>query len=151
MELWDRLEKEEVVGKCSVKRCSWKLHKIHRKNLCWSLFLNKVAGLRPGSLLKKRLQHRCFPLNLVKFFNNSFFKNISAGCFCTKGLFLPIFSKEKSFKQIFFRLTGWTSSNISFYMTKHKVLLSKKYSLMWIFNWYLLQLIYSRRTDLIST
>ena len=88
------------------------------KHLCWSLFFNKVAGLRPESLLKKRLQYRCFPLNLVKFFKNSFFKNTSAGCFCTKGLFLPIFCNEKSFKQIFFQLTGLTSSNISFYMTK---------------------------------
>ena len=44
------------------------------KHLCWSLFFNKVAGLRPESILKKRLQHRCFPLNLVKFLKNSFFK-----------------------------------------------------------------------------
>ena len=44
------------------------------KHLCWSLFFNKVAGVRPESILKKRLQHRCFPLNLVKFLKNSFFK-----------------------------------------------------------------------------
>ena len=44
------------------------------KHLCWSLFFNKVAGLRPESILKKRLQQRCFPLNLVKFLKNSFFK-----------------------------------------------------------------------------
>ena len=30
------------------------------------LFL-KVAGLRLATLLKKRAQHRCFPLNFVKF------------------------------------------------------------------------------------
>ena len=28
-----------------------------------SLFFNKVAGLRPATLLKKRLLHRCFPVN----------------------------------------------------------------------------------------
>ena len=37
------------------------------KHLCQSLFFNKVAGLRPATLLKKRLWHRCFPVNFVKF------------------------------------------------------------------------------------
>ena len=27
--------------------------------------VNKVSGLRPAALLKKRLWHRCFPVNLV--------------------------------------------------------------------------------------
>ena len=36
------------------------------KHLCQSLFFNKVAG-RPATLLKKRLWHRCFPVNFVKF------------------------------------------------------------------------------------
>ena len=31
------------------------------------LFLNKVAGLRPATLLKKRLSHRCFHVNFEKF------------------------------------------------------------------------------------
>ena len=31
-----------------------------------SLF-NKAAGLRPATLLKKRLWHRCFPVNFAKF------------------------------------------------------------------------------------
>ena len=38
------------------------------KHLCQSLFLNKVAGLRPTTLLKKRLWHRSFQANFVKFF-----------------------------------------------------------------------------------
>ena len=42
------------------------------KYLCWSLFLNKVAGLRPAILLKKRLQHRCFPVNIEKFLTTAF-------------------------------------------------------------------------------
>ena len=37
------------------------------KRLCQSLFFNKVAGLRCATLLKKRLWHRCFPVNFVKF------------------------------------------------------------------------------------
>ena len=37
------------------------------KNLCQSLSFNKVAGLRSATLLKKRLWHRCFHVNLTKF------------------------------------------------------------------------------------
>ena len=47
--------------------------KITRKRLCQSLFFNKVAGLRPTTLLKKRLWHSCFPVNFVKFLRTSFF------------------------------------------------------------------------------
>ena len=36
-----------------------------------SLFLNKVAGLRPATLLKKRLWYRCLPANFVKFLSNA--------------------------------------------------------------------------------
>ena len=35
------------------------------KHLCQSLFFNKFAGLRPAILLKKRLLHRCFPVNVT--------------------------------------------------------------------------------------
>ena len=34
------------------------------KHLCQRLFFNKIAGLRSATLLKKRLWHRCFPVNL---------------------------------------------------------------------------------------
>ena len=30
-------------------------------------FFNKVVGLRPGTLLKRRFWHRYFPVNIVKF------------------------------------------------------------------------------------
>ena len=39
------------------------------KQLWQSLFFDKVAGLRPATSLKKRLWHRRFPLNFVKFLN----------------------------------------------------------------------------------
>ena len=37
------------------------------KHLCYSLFLNKVAGLSLAALSKKRLWYRCFPVNFGKF------------------------------------------------------------------------------------
>ena len=41
-----------------------------------SLF-NKVAGLRPATLLKKRLWHRCFPVNFLKTLRTPFLQNTS--------------------------------------------------------------------------
>ena len=41
--------------------------KLTRKHLRRSLFLNKIAGLRLLILLKKRLWHKCFPVNFVKY------------------------------------------------------------------------------------
>ena len=43
------------------------------KHLRQSLFFNKIAGLRPATLLKKRLWHRCFPVNFVKFLRTPLF------------------------------------------------------------------------------
>ena len=37
------------------------------KHLRQSLFFNKFAGLRPATLLKKKLWHRCFPVNFAIF------------------------------------------------------------------------------------
>ena len=46
------------------------------KYLCQSLFFNKVAGLRPATLLKKRLRHRYFPVNFAKFLRTPFLTRI---------------------------------------------------------------------------
>ena len=43
------------------------------KHMCQSLLFNKVAGLRPTTLLKKRLRHRLFPVNFAKFLKFNFF------------------------------------------------------------------------------
>ena len=43
------------------------------KRLCQSLFFNKVTGLSPATLLKKRLWHRCFPVRFVKFLRTTFY------------------------------------------------------------------------------
>ena len=47
------------------------------KYLCQGLFFNKDAGLRPATLLKKRLWHRSFPVNFVKFLRTPFLRNTS--------------------------------------------------------------------------
>ena len=49
------------------------LTKFTGKQLYQRLFFNKVADLRPATLLKKRLWHRCFPVNFVKFLRTPLF------------------------------------------------------------------------------
>ena len=36
------------------------------KHLCWSIFLKKVAGPQDYSFIKRRFQHRCFPVKFAK-------------------------------------------------------------------------------------
>ena len=52
------------------------------KHLCQSIFFNKVAGLRPATLLIKRLCHRRFPVSFMKFLRTPFLQN-------TTGRLLP--------------------------------------------------------------
>ena len=51
--------------------------KFAEKHLFQILFFNKVAGLSPATLLKKRLWHRCFPVNFVKYSRTPFLQNTS--------------------------------------------------------------------------
>ena len=41
-----------------------------------------TGGLRPSTLLKKRLWHNCFPVNFVKSLGTPFFESTSGACFC---------------------------------------------------------------------
>ena len=62
--------------KCSVKKGVLKnFAKFTGKHRSQSLFLNKVAGSTPATLLKKRLWHRCFPVNFAKFLRMSMLLN----------------------------------------------------------------------------
>ena len=72
------LHNDKVIDRSIQQRCSLRkgvlrnFVKFTGKHLCQSLFLNKVSGLRPATLLKKRLWHRCFPVNFVKFLRTPF-------------------------------------------------------------------------------
>ena len=43
------------------------LKNVTGKHVRWSLFLIKLQTWRPATLLKKRFQHRCFPVKFVEF------------------------------------------------------------------------------------
>ena len=64
------ISRPEVLFKKGVLR---NLTKFTGKHLCQSLFLNKVAGLRPTTLLKKKLWYKYFPVNFVKFLRTPFY------------------------------------------------------------------------------
>ena len=64
--------------RCSVRKGVLRnFAKFRGKHLCQSLVFNKVAGLRPATLLKKKLWYRCFPLNFAKFLRTPFLQNTS--------------------------------------------------------------------------
>ena len=73
VELWNiysRSSRPEVFCKKGIVR---NFTKFTEKHLRQRLFFNKVAGLRPATLLKKSLWHRCSPVNFVKFLRTPFF------------------------------------------------------------------------------
>ena len=68
--------KKQPLG-CSIKEgISKSFAMFTGKRLCWSLLLIKFQALRPCNFIKKRLQHRCFPVNIAKFLRKLILKNI---------------------------------------------------------------------------
>ena len=79
-----------VVVQCSEKSCS---ETFSKKN-----HINKAAGLRSATLFKKRLWHRCFPVNFAEFLRTPFVENTSktaASEFTWKHLYWSLFFRRK--------------------------------------------------------
>ena len=53
-----------------------------QENTCVGVsFFNKVSGLRPATLSKKRLWHKCSPMNFATFLEKEFFyRTLSVAC-----------------------------------------------------------------------
>ena len=60
-----------------------KVCNIHRKTPVLESLISKVASLEAYKFIKKRLQHRCLPVNIANFLRNFYLKNTAGGCFCT--------------------------------------------------------------------
>ena len=90
--------------RCSVKKGVLRNYtKFTGKHLCQGLFFSKVTGLRSATLLKKRLWHKFFPVNFVKFVRTPFLQNTSARL-------LLIFEKigtDTLSLHIFFNYNAW--------------------------------------------
>ena len=68
---------EAVARKCSVKKMFLEISQNSQENTSAKVsFLTKLQalGLRRATLLKKRLWHRCFPVNFAKFLRTPFLK-----------------------------------------------------------------------------
>ena len=65
---------EAVVRRCSVKKVFLEISENSQENTCVRVsFLIKLQAA-PATLLKKRLWHRCFPVNFAKFPRTPFLK-----------------------------------------------------------------------------
>ena len=73
---WNCLQNMNVSS--SHRRCSRNKVISTGKHLCWSLFWIKLKAFRI-----KRLQLRCFHVNIAKFLRTPILKNICKGCFCS--------------------------------------------------------------------
>ena len=68
--------------RCSIKKGVLKnFAKFAGRHLFRSPFFDKVAGLRTATLLKKRRQHRYFPVIIAKFLRTAILKTSANGCF----------------------------------------------------------------------
>ena len=45
-----------------------------QENTFVGVFFNKIAGFQACNFIKKRLQNRCFPVNIAKFFKSTYFE-----------------------------------------------------------------------------
>ena len=112
--------------------------KLTGKHLCQSLFFNEIAGLRPVNLLKKRLRHRCFPVNIAKFLRKPFFlrtplvaasvvtNNVKAYLFCMGWKFWEEMNKISLLFKGTFSCT-WRESCLSTYKSSSRLSTSKHF------------------------
>ena len=56
----------------SGRRSSLKFRNIHRKTPALESLFNKVAGLKDSNFIKKKLQRRCFPVDIAKHLRTDF-------------------------------------------------------------------------------
>ena len=79
---------DPVLQRFPSKKVLLKIARNLGKHLCQSLVFNKGIGLRPATLLKKRLLHMCFPVNFANFSKTPFLQNTfgtAASVLCVSG------------------------------------------------------------------
>ena len=109
---------------CSVKIVALKnFTKLAGKHLYLSLFIDKVAGLRPAILLKKTLWHKCFPVNFAKFLSTLFLQNTSGRVLLE---ILQLVHEIRSFPEVLYK--RGVLKNFSKFTDKHKKQSSEVFS-----------------------
>ena len=67
---------EAVAQACSAEKMLLQISQNSQKNICARVSFSiklQALGPRSATLLKKRLWHRCFPVNFVKFLRTPFY------------------------------------------------------------------------------
>ena len=87
-------ERKSLTTKLRAQKLFSEIQKIHRKTPGSESLFNKVAALRPVTLLKRRLCHGCFPVNLWKFLRtplgDCFQKKKDYACFSSLLFFVTL-------------------------------------------------------------
>ena len=65
---------------------AFKVCKIRRKTPVLESLFSKVTSLEICKFIKKRLKHRCFPVNIVNVLRKLHLKNTTGGWYCTGNL-----------------------------------------------------------------
>ena len=66
---------EAVAQRCPVKKAFLEVLQNSQKNTCVRvsfLIKSQAIGLKPPTIIKKRLWHECFPVNFAKFVRTTF-------------------------------------------------------------------------------
>ena len=58
------------------KKGVFKLRNIYRKTPVLEFIFNQVTGLKGCNFMNKRLQHKCFPVNIAKFLRTAFIERL---------------------------------------------------------------------------
>ena len=102
-------------------RCYCKFPDNHKKYLCWSLFLIhaliKLQGWWPATLLKKRPQYRCFPVNVLKCLKKTFYGTP------------PVAASENGFEEFLRISKGGLTWNDLYDLTNLNVQIAKSWQL----------------------
>ena len=110
--------------RCSIKKGVLRnFTKFMGKHLCQSLI--KLLASRPATLFKKRLWHRCFPVNFVKFLRTSVLRNTSRRLFPelkNPFIILQMFKPLRFLDVVFFLLHNPMSPWIKTRMSKNKTI-----------------------------
>ena len=94
-----------------------KFSNIYRKTAMLESLFYKVAGLKAYIFIKKRLQHRCFAVNIAKFLRTPVLKNVCKRLL----LILNWWSRHQSRNQNLDRLFYNVCKNCFFFFQKHDI------------------------------
>ena len=105
---------------CSVKKVFLEILQNSEENTCARASFLIVSGLRPSTLLKKRLWHKCFPVTFAKFLRTPFLNEhlwwllLKVCTFCS---FLQFsrFELSRTFRR---KTTNWNFGLLEYYELK---------------------------------